>query len=136
MSDGEQASLVGSLAAEPEQPTHQNGTIYDAAWRPVSRPVAFRVPRVVDDKISKTEFRLFDDEDEARRAACDIGSDYDGLYLVADYRPAAFHASQVPSRDLSTPEKRNAFYGSAEYRDMTTAEKCVVQGDGFINDCD
>src|SRR4051812_20273675 len=39
---------------------------------PTSRPVAFRVPRVVDDKLSKTEFRLFDDEDEARRAACDI----------------------------------------------------------------
>jgi hypothetical protein len=63
---------------------------------PVARPVAFRVPRVVDDRISKTEFRLFDDEDEARRAACDIGADYDGLYLVADRR-AAFFAQPDPS---------------------------------------
>ncbi|MES2694177.1 MAG: hypothetical protein V4773_11945 [Verrucomicrobiota bacterium] len=63
---------------------------------PVARPVAFRVPRVVDDKISRTEFRLFDDEDEARRAACDIGADYDGLYLVADRR-AAFFAQPDPS---------------------------------------
>ena len=38
--------------------------------------------------------------------------------------------------DLSTVEKRNAFYSSEEYRTMTTAEKCAVQGDGFINDCD
>jgi hypothetical protein len=38
--------------------------------------------------------------------------------------------------DLSTVEKRNAFYNSDEYRNMTTAEKCVVQGDGFINDYD
>ncbi|MCK1322101.1 hypothetical protein IVA94_14615 [Bradyrhizobium sp. 156] len=62
---------------------------------PTSRPVAFRVPRVVDDKLSKTEFRLFDDEDEARRAACDIGADYDGLFLVADRR-AAFFAQPDP----------------------------------------
>jgi hypothetical protein len=38
--------------------------------------------------------------------------------------------------DLSTVEKRNAFYSSDEYRNMTTAEKCAVQGDGFINDYD
>jgi len=38
--------------------------------------------------------------------------------------------------DLSTVEKRNAFYNSDEYRNMTTAEKCAVQGDGFINDYD
>lgn len=68
---------------------------------PVARPVAFRVPRVVDDKISKTEFRLFDDEDEARQAACDIAADYDGLYLVADRR-AAFFAQPRPA-DLAQP---------------------------------
>lgn len=38
--------------------------------------------------------------------------------------------------DLSSVEKRNAFYGSEEYRNMTTAEKCAVQGDGFLNDYD
>lgn len=38
--------------------------------------------------------------------------------------------------DLSTVEKRNAFYSSDEYRNMTTEEKCWVQGDGFINDYD
>lgn len=41
-----------------------------------------------------------------------------------------------PKPDLSTVEKRNAFYGSDKYRNMTTAEKCAVQGDGFINDYD
>lgn len=41
-----------------------------------------------------------------------------------------------PRPDLSTVEKRNAFYSSEEYRNMTTAEKCAVQGDGFINDYD
>lgn len=41
-----------------------------------------------------------------------------------------------PRPDLSTVEKRNAFYNSDEYRDMTTAEKCRVQGDSFINDYD
>ncbi|MEL7086940.1 MAG: hypothetical protein AAGL98_00615 [Planctomycetota bacterium] len=38
--------------------------------------------------------------------------------------------------DLSTVEKRNAFYNSDEYRNMTTEEKCWLQGDGFINDYD
>jgi hypothetical protein len=68
---------------------------------PVARPVAFRVPRVVNDRLSKTEFRLFDDEDEARRAACDIGADYDGLFLVADRR-AAFFAQPRPSTEPQT----------------------------------
>jgi hypothetical protein len=36
--------------------------------------------------------------------------------------------------DLSTVERRNAFYNSDEYRNMTTAEKCWVQRDGFINE--
>ena len=47
--------------------------------------------------------------------------------------------SQQPKQlrpDLSTVAKRNAFYNSDEYRNMTTAEKCAVQGDGFINDYD
>jgi len=46
-----------------------------------------------------------------------------------------FHKS-APRHDLSTVAKRNAFYSSDEYRNMTTAEKCAVQGDGFINDYD
>ena len=41
-----------------------------------------------------------------------------------------------PRPDLSTIAKRNAFYNSDGYRNMTTAEKCAVQGDGFINDYD
>ncbi|KGT75838.1 hypothetical protein MA20_32130 [Bradyrhizobium japonicum] len=41
-----------------------------------------------------------------------------------------------PRPDLSTVAKRNAFYSSEEYRNMTTAEKCAVQGDGFLNDYD
>lgn len=49
---------------------------------------------------------------------------------------AIARAAIGPKPDLSTVEKRNAFYGSDEYRNMTTAEKCAVQGDGFINDYD
>lgn len=41
-----------------------------------------------------------------------------------------------PRPDLSTVEKRNAFYNSDAYRNMTTAERCAVQGDCFINDYD
>jgi hypothetical protein len=41
-----------------------------------------------------------------------------------------------PKPDLSSVEKRNAFYGSEKYRNMTTAEKCAVQGDAFLNDYD
>lgn len=41
-----------------------------------------------------------------------------------------------PRPDLSTVDKRNAFYSSEEYRNMTTAEKGAIQGDGFINDYD
>lgn len=41
-----------------------------------------------------------------------------------------------PRPDLSTVEKRNAFYNSDEFRNIASAEKCVVQGDGFINDYD
>jgi hypothetical protein len=33
-------------------------------------------------------------------------------------------------------EKRNAFYSSDEYRNMTTAEKCATQREGFLNDYD
>lgn len=38
--------------------------------------------------------------------------------------------------NLSTIEKRNAFYNSDEFRNMTTEEHGWVQGDGFINDYD
>ena len=46
----------------------------------VKRPVAFRVPRVVDDKLSSTEWRLFSNENEAREAAYQIGAEYQALY--------------------------------------------------------
>lgn len=76
---------------------------------PVAKPVAFRVPRVIDDKLSKTEHRLFKDEDEARQAATEIGADYDGLYLVADRR-AAFFAQPDPAAEL---EKLRSQFDSA-----------------------
>lgn len=65
----------------------------------MKRPVAFRVPRVVDDEASKTEFRLFSDEADARQAAHEINQDYEGLYLVADrqlWRPI----DTMPSDDV------------------------------------
>ncbi len=43
---------------------------------------------------------------------------------------------KVKHRNLDTVAKRNAFYSSDEYKNMTTAEKCIFQGDGFINDYD
>lgn len=57
----------------------------------------------------------------------------DAMISMFDVRRVSA-APQKP--DLSTVEKRNAFYNSDEYRNMTTAEKCGVQGDGFINDYD
>lgn len=80
---------------------HVTGNAAQLEKMPVARPVAFRVPRVIDDKISETEFRLFDDEEEARRAACCIGADYDGLFLVADRR-AAFFAQPDPRLSAAT----------------------------------
>lgn len=47
------------------------------------RPVAFRVPRIVDDALSATEFQLFSDEGEARAEAEAKGCDYQGLYARA-----------------------------------------------------
>ena len=47
----------------------------------VKRPVAFRVPRVVDDKLSETEWQLFDDERSARAEAYAKGAGYQGLYI-------------------------------------------------------
>jgi len=52
------------------------------------------------------------------------------------WKSSARASQEKPRPDLSTVEKRNAFYNSDEYRNMTTAEKCSVQGDGFINDYD
>lgn len=47
----------------------------------VKRPVAFRIPRVVDDKISKTEFRYFNDEQTALTESDAIGVNYQALYV-------------------------------------------------------
>lgn len=61
----------------------------------IKRPVAFRVPRVVDDKVSETEWRLFDDEAQAREEAEQIGAGYqalfvrDGTAIVAEWEPIA-----------------------------------------------
>jgi hypothetical protein len=55
-------------------------------------------------------------------------------YQIPHSQPTS--QSTKPRPDLSTVKKRNAFYNSDEYRNMTTAEKCWVQGDGFINDYD
>ena len=47
----------------------------------VKRPVAFRVPRVVGDNLSTTEFRLFTDEAAARAEALALDCEYEGLYV-------------------------------------------------------
>lgn len=47
----------------------------------VKRPVAFRIPRVIDDKISETEFRYFTDEHTAFTEADAIGIDYQALFV-------------------------------------------------------
>lgn len=47
----------------------------------VKRPVAFRIPRVVDDRISTTEFRYFNDEQTALTESDAIGINYQALYV-------------------------------------------------------
>ena len=47
----------------------------------VKRPVAFRIPRVVNDNLSATEFRYFTDEAEARAEALALDCEYQGLYV-------------------------------------------------------
>lgn len=44
------------------------------------RPVAFRVPRMVGDKLSSTKWQLFNDEGDARAEAEAKGCEYQGLY--------------------------------------------------------
>jgi hypothetical protein len=57
------------------------------------RPVAFRVPRIVDDKLSDTKWQLFTDEEAAHAEAEAKGCDYqalfvrDGTALVAEWEP-------------------------------------------------
>lgn len=57
------------------------------------RPVAFRVPRIVDDRLSGTEWQLFNDEDSANAEAEAKGCDYqalfvrDGAAIVAEWKP-------------------------------------------------
>lgn len=63
-----------------------------------------------------------------------IGKIYDRLKHLDDSDCTTGPPNVRP--DMSTVAKRNAFYSSQEYRDMTTAEKCAVQRDGFINDYD
>lgn len=55
-------------------------------------------------------------------------------YLIEGW--THFNPRPKTKPDLSTVEKRNAFYSSDEYKNMTTAEKCAVQGDGTVNDYD
>lgn len=56
---------------------------------------------------------------------------------IKDYRDGFKEWLNRPKQpDLSTVEKRNAFYSGDKYKNMTTAEKCAVQGDGFLNDYD
>ena len=47
----------------------------------VKRPVAFRIPRVVDDKISATEWRYFTDEEAAYKESEALGMDYQALFV-------------------------------------------------------
>lgn len=47
----------------------------------VKRPVAFRIPRVVNDNLSATEFRYFTEEAEARAEALALDCECQGLYV-------------------------------------------------------
>lgn len=47
----------------------------------VKRPVAFRIPRVVDDKMSDTEWRYFTDEETAYKESEALGVDYQALFV-------------------------------------------------------
>lgn len=47
----------------------------------VKRPVAFRIPRVVNDNLSTTEFRYFTDEAEAHAEALALDCECQGLYV-------------------------------------------------------
>jgi len=47
----------------------------------VKRPVAFRIPRVIDDKMSSTEWRYFTDEEAAYKEAEALGIDYQALFV-------------------------------------------------------
>lgn len=82
----------------------------------LKRPVAFRVPRIVDDVASVTQFRLFTDEQEAQAAADELNLDYDGLYLVGD-RNLWQHIETLPSEDTeviaATDDGRVMIWSSA-----------------------
>lgn len=47
----------------------------------VKRPVAFRVPRIIDDKLSDSEWQLFGDEGAANAEAEAKGCDYHALFV-------------------------------------------------------
>lgn len=47
----------------------------------VKRPVAFRIPRMIDDKLSATEWRYFTDEEAAYKEAEALGIDYQALFV-------------------------------------------------------
>lgn len=47
----------------------------------VKRPVAFRIQRVVDDKLSETEWRYFTDEEAAYKESEALGIDYQALFV-------------------------------------------------------
>jgi hypothetical protein len=70
--------FVRQIANSATEPGHSGQTKEPILSR---RPVAFRVPRVVDDRISKTEFRYFTEEDQANAEAEQLGIDYQGLYV-------------------------------------------------------
>lgn len=47
----------------------------------IKRPVAFRIPRVVNDNLSTTEFRYFTDEAEAHAEALTLDCEYQALFV-------------------------------------------------------
>ncbi len=55
------------------------------------RPVAFRVHRAIDDRLSTTEWRYFTDEAQAYAEAEALGTDYQGLYV----RDGSAHACMI-----------------------------------------
>jgi hypothetical protein len=114
------AEAEQAILALIEQPARPEG---------FKRPVAFRVPRTdpetAGETLSKTEWRLFIDEEAAREAAYALGTDYQGLY-VRDGRanaPSEFDIDLLRQRDMLKHELELAHNWIAEHRDAALIEQ-------------
>jgi len=75
---GKPPSIMEQIAHDIREGTFPKKSEATSEWQ--KRPVAFRVPRVVDGVLSATEWQLFSDEEAARAEAEAKGCDYQGLY--------------------------------------------------------